>query len=219
MHPALRSSRRHSLGSSFGSPLLSVAVLAALGAGLAAAPAQAGPITYLFSGTGSGTVNGAAFSNAAFSFSVTTDTSTISTARFGPGDPSTAAVIANVSLAGFGAGTSLSPLDVFDASGGVAGLNDPVATSHDVLDFAAPQFQTYDLTTSLGPIPATLSTHSPFGTTLGTIDITSVSGGTFTATAAPVPEASTTVSLGLLLALGLGGLGVAAKRKKAPTSF
>ena len=46
-----------------------------------------------------------------------------------------------------------------------------------------------------------------------------ISAGSLVATGAPVPEASTTVSFGLLLALGMGGLVLAAKRRKASTSF
>ena len=51
--------------------------LVVLGVGLAATPAQAQPITYIFSGIGSGNVNSTNFTSATFSFSVTTDTSTI----------------------------------------------------------------------------------------------------------------------------------------------
>lgn len=107
----------------FSSPLvplrssaLALIGLAVLGTGLSTTSAQAGPITYTFSGVGSGTVDGTAFSSTAFTFSVTTDTSTISTARFGAGTPSTAPTMAAVSLAGFGAGTSLDLSGVFDSS-------------------------------------------------------------------------------------------------------
>ena len=200
------------------SSALALIGLAVLGTGLSATSAQAGGITYTFSGAGSGSVNGTAFNNAPFSFSFTTDTSTV---HVDPniGVPGIAAVTAAVSLTGFGTGVSLNPMVVFDNSNGVAGFYD-ATTSGDVLDFQAPQFKTYGLTTSLGPIPASFFYSSPFATSLGSISITSVSGGTFAAISAAVPvpavpEASTTASLGLLLALGMGGLVVAARRKKA----
>ncbi len=112
---------------------------------------------------------------------------------------------------GLARGTSVLPVHVFDG-----GYYPSIGLTQggDVLDFYEPQAVIYDLKTSLGPIPGSLEYHAPFATTLGNIDITSLSSGTFTATLNPVPEASTTVSFSLLPTMGLGGVFFAEKRKR-----
>ncbi len=201
-------------------PSLTSAALGLLAATAAlAAPAQAGPITYTFTGNVSGNVGGTAFTNALLTLTALGDTSNVTQAGPNSNFNNSVGRIA-FTLTGFGAGTSLNSFTVFDnQTNGIAGLTDQT-TTFDVFDESSPSFTTYDLKSSLGPIPTGFpftSTLRPLQTTLGAITISSSSNDTFTALASPpaVPEASTTVSLGLLLALGIGGLAVAGKRKKA----
>jgi len=212
MRPSLR--RRAIPGGALG-------LLAGLAA-LAAAPAQAGPIGYTFTGTVSGNVNGTAFTNATLTLLAIGDTSSVTSSMITPGAFRFNNPVGKVSvvLSGFGAGTSTNSLLVFDnQANSILGLQDPAVTgSQDVFDLSASSFATYDLKSSLAPTPADfpVSTLGVFQTSLGAITITSSSSDTFTAAAVPaVPEASTTASLGLLLALGMGGVLAAKKRKMA----
>jgi hypothetical protein len=206
MRPSLR--RRAIPGAALG-------LLAGLAA-LTAAPAQADPIGYTFTGTVSGNVNGTAFTNATLTLLATGDTTNVTSNAFGFNNP-----VGQVSvvLSGFGAGTSTNSLRIFDNQvNSILGLTD-ITLNKDVFNEQASSFATYDLKSSLGPVSAgfpTIAGLAPFQTSLGTITITSSSSDTFTAAAVPaVPEASTTVSLGLLLALGMGGVLAAKKRKTA----
>lgn len=197
-------------------PSLTSAVALGLLAGMAAlaVPAQAGPITYTFTGTVSGNVSGTAFTNSLLTLTAVGDTTSVTQAgsvfrnSVGP---------ITFTLTGVGAGTSLNSFTVFDnQTNGIAGLTDQT-TTFDVFDESSPSFTTYDLRSSLGPLPTGFpftSTLRPLQTTLGAITISSSSNDTFTASPPAVPEASTTVSLGLLLALGMGGMVVTAKKRK-----
>lgn len=185
---------------------------------LAAAPVAAAPATYTFSGTGDGVIlapgatgTGNGFSGA-FSFTFVGDTAL----AFSPSAGVTAITgPVTVSIAGHGTGVSTNPIGLFDnGTSGVAGLSD-AATGVDVFDVSSPAFSTYDLRSSLGPVPITLSSQSPFQTSIGTIQFADINGATFTADVAPVPEASSVASLSLLLVLGAGA---ALARRRTPAA-
>jgi hypothetical protein len=183
----------------------------------------AGPITFTFEGTGSGsgTTSPASFFNAPFTFSLTTDTTLISSTPTGFVTPLVAP--GSVSLDGttgtflFGSGpgngvgvevdgSSISLLleENYWEGAGVSGDSSSLAG--------------YDLESALGP----LILDSPGGgmtipTSFGTFSFWSVSNATFTATTgSAVPEPATAgLAGGILL---LGGFAALARTARRPTA-
>jgi hypothetical protein len=181
-----------------------------LGAAFAAisASAFAAPITYTLSGTGSGTVGAATFSNAAYTISVVGDTTAIT------GGPTFSNVVTGtMTIAGIGTATITEPIRVFNNQTNSAfGFGRP---GGDLLDVSDPAFATYALATSLGPIPGltpfALNQFSLLASSLGAITMPTSGPVTFQATtgAAPPPAVSTPVptlsEYGLLLLVLLTG--------------
>jgi hypothetical protein len=109
------------------------------------------PITFTINGTGTGLVDDTTITNAAFTFTLTTDTTLI-----GPGDAvgslATPAVSnVGLSIAGIGDSTFNDPLDIFVVTDGSVGLTDP-NQGVDLIDGRDAIFATYDLQSSLGPV-------------------------------------------------------------------
>ncbi len=199
--------------------MLNLSKLVALGAllglsALAAAPASAAPVTYVFSGLGTGIVHGNGFNDAAFSFSYATDTNYLNNVGGGLFSTQSNAAPVSVSVAGYGSGVSTNPVYFsFLPASNILGLTDTV-TGNKVF------FVQSSTLAGSGPVAITLADRnqyplSPFQTSIGDIEFSEIHNATFNGNFTPVPEASSVVSLSLLLALGAGTLFVAARRKKA----
>lgn len=181
---------------------------------LAAGVLSAGPITYTFTGPGStGTLNGVGFSNQTVTFSLTTDTGSISGSANCDAGCATPSAPFLFSVSGFPSGTIIDsvnftdcgPLCVFPGPQSV-GFSDPTrffvfVTSSSLIG--------YNLRSPIGPITSDQAVLEQFGsisTSAGTLAVTNPVTWTFTATTVPEPTL-----LGLML---LGTLAIAAKKTR-----
>jgi hypothetical protein len=149
---------------------------------------SAAPLFWTFEGVGSGALNGAPFANKTFTIFLTVDPTSVTDQPVISGSD---VVWANVLLSTIlvqdvGSGSFTYPLLVFDnsthdglgfsvdnsASGGFPG---------DMLDISAPQFATYGLTETLGPLNFASPTffNGVYGTTMGYLDFGSMSSISF----------------------------------------
>src|ERR1700730_2154251 len=145
------------------------------------------PITYIFTGTGTGTVGVAAFTNAAYTITLTGDTSAVTGAVLLFQNVTTA----TMTIASIGTATITEGVDIFDNQSG-AGLGFQRDQNRgDLLDVTNLAFATYRLATSLGPIsgltPFALNQFTALASTLGAITISSSGPVTFSAAAAVTP--------------------------------
>ena len=177
--------------------LLRLAVSAALFCGLGS---QAEGITYTFDATGSGTLGGVAFTNAAFTITVTADTMAI--VNCGGGVFSVDSATADIAISGFATASILTPTRLFDNNSvSVLGLSQASCLGGDYLDISNSAFGTYNLATALGPIfdpnPFAVGQFHDVSTTGGTLNVTSAQDVTFNAfpscDGGPVPEISSTL--------------------------
>ena len=188
-------------------------ILGTLGT-LAALPAMASPITFSISATGSGTLDGVAFSNETITFTEVTNTSDITTTCFTYSYPCAPDQAGNTVTVG-GVGYTISTdTYFFDNSINVAGIAYEPYQAYLSAESSSP-FATYGLTTALASAPYTLYTvgSTDLATSGGALDITSFSGeATFSAVlgspTSAVPEPG---SLGLMLA---GAIPLAALRMR-----
>jgi len=167
--------------------------------------ANADGITYTESGTASGTIGAASFTNALVTITFVGDTSNVTS--LGPGlfINGVETVTASGSINGVGAFTFTDSLaafvNQFGTSGPTAGISD--LTVNDILDtINSSVFATYDLTTAIGPVTGTslLNPGSSYGTSDGNLTFSEMSANsTFTATTA-VPEPSSLLLLGVAFA-------------------
>jgi len=166
-------------------------------------PAQATPITFSFTGVGSGNLDTTVFTDAAFEVLISVDTDDVifRTDTYGIEDLS-----GTIDISGVGIGTFVEPLYVFDCQSCVAvGFGN--RTKYDLIDLfvIGVGLDTYDLTSYFGPI----SDQDPFfgqfvnvELSIGALTFTSMSYATFTA----IPEPGTV----LLVAVG----GLVIRRRK-----
>jgi len=192
-----------------------VVVLASIFVLLAVAmPGSAASITYTFSGTGTGDLNGVPFTDTAFTITSQANTGSINPACF-TGVYCVRSNPATIAIAGFGPATFTTATEVFDNISGVLGF-ERWFDMPDLLDLSNPAFVTYNLATSIGPIfvPTPFSVNQwncsdgCVNTTQGILNFSAISNVTFTASTGPaVPEPAT------LTLLGLGYLAVGAARR------
>ncbi len=180
---------------------------------------KAGFITYLETTTGSGTLGGVAFTNALVTLTATADTSNVTgSSGFFTVHPTTA----TVSVDGFSPATfTSSTFDVIDNQSfsnngitGIVGFGD--TNSGTVLGDSNAAFQSYSLTTSIGPLTGAdfIRSDVTFATTAGGFVLSSAGPATFQAIIG-VPEPS---SLALSVIAGAIGLGVARTRRNRPAA-
>ena len=164
---------------------------------LCVAPAQATPITYTVTGTATGMLGVAAFTNALVTIALVGDTSFIGN------DVGSA----TVSVSGVGTASFTDIMFVTDNAANPSAQISDFTRNQLIFGTMAPAFATYDLRGPIGPIAGTslINALVAFPTTAGNFDIASVVGNTstFTATTAssvPEPAAMWLLGTGLLAA-------------------
>jgi PEP-CTERM motif len=179
-------------------------VLGLASAIVAIGPVLAAPVTYTEQGTGTGSLDGVAFTNASILLTMINDTTDVVS---GP-TPATVSITgtATVNVNNGPSETFTDPVTVFSRTIGpshIAGFGGPVGTAS-ILNTVNPIFATYDLTTSIGPISGfDGSIPFTFPTSSGDFRIDNAQGRTtiFTAVVSPaVPEPSSLTLLGIALA-------------------
>jgi len=177
------------------------------------ASAFAVPITYTFSGVGTGTVGATPFTNAAYTITLVGDTTAVTSAGQFHNVTTT-----TMTIAGIGTATITDVNNIFDNQGLSTLGFQSLVTFLDLLDVANPAFATYALGTNLGPISGltatALSQFTGVNSTLGQISMPSSGPVTFQATIGGAPPPQVVVTpvptlshYGLiLLALVTGGM-------------
>lgn len=186
--------------------ILAAAVLAFL---LSATAALAVPITYTFSGTGSGTWGLESFFDVFFSVTLPGDTGNVTVSS--PGIWQNTNLTGTIDISGLGTGTFTPPLLVFVNNNlDAVGFSDS-AYAYDYLDLykAGVGLDTYQLTTSFGPVTNPDSMYldiNGVATSQGDLSFTGVEQAslTFSANAVPVPDPVLLLGSGLLSLLGYG---------------
>jgi hypothetical protein len=154
-----------------------------------AAPAAASPIEYTETATGSGTLNGTAFTNDLITITAFGDTTGVITVM--PGFFANPGAVGTVTVSGVGSDTlPISVVFVMQAPplGPSAGFADPVQNAA-ILDTGDSAFSTYALNTAIGPItgPSFVRSDLTFATgSGGSFQILSAGDSTFTAVPGPI---------------------------------
>ncbi len=168
------------------------------------ASVQATPISYVYSGTGTGTLGGTPFTDAAFTITGTADTTNIAAWAATPGGLQNPHLSTLINIEGLGESSITTPVHSWVGSGTIGGIGKNLGPNW--ITFNEPAIAGYDLANAIGPIqednPSNFLQFSNVATTGGTLAFTSM--GTVTLTAIPVPEpvSVTFVATGLLLVAG-----------------
>ena len=174
--------------------------------------ASAVPITYLYSGTASGSLGANAFTDASFVITAQGDTSNVG--GWCCSNLQNTHASASISIASLGTVTFSAPTHTWIAEGCCMGFGADQASNYLTLDNAPSLLGVgYGLATDIGPIAGDAGTHGQFvniGTSGGALTISSLGGVSFQAITSAVPEASASV----LMALGLAGIGLAIRRRR-----
>jgi hypothetical protein len=170
------------------------------------------PVTYTEQAIASGTLGGSSFTSALVTIVFTGDTVNVTG---GGGFFTNAVGIATVTVGGIGTATFTDSMEAFDnqifGPPAAAGIGD-ITVPGSVLDTFNTVFASYDLTSSIGPVPggSFIRPDLTFGTTLGGLNISSAGDSTFTA----VVSSSATPEPTSLALVGLGSVALAAFRRK-----
>ncbi len=176
-----------------------LALMLAIGLLSVAHRAEATPITYTDTVTGTGALGALPFTNALVTISLTGDTSTV----FGDPIPRDFGN-ATVNVSGVGVATFTDPMmwaidNPGATAGPLAGIAD-VTTGFFLLGTVNGTFTLYNLRSSIGPVSGTVvfNPGALFPTTLGNFALTSVAGNTstFTAVTSAVPEPASVILVG-----------------------
>ncbi|MDR3415250.1 MAG: IPTL-CTERM sorting domain-containing protein [Nevskia sp.] len=143
-----------------------------------AGEAGASPITYQVTGTASGSLGGTNFTNAAVTISGTGDTA--NTSNRGSGVLQNPLQATSVSISGFSTVYAVDHIYFF-VNQGTPGAGFIDNESGDVVDLGAGSFSSYNAATSIGPVSASSRSLAPFGTSGGTLNMTSASNLVFNA--------------------------------------
>jgi hypothetical protein len=175
--------------------------------------ADAAFLTYIDTATLSGSLGGTSFTDAKVTVSGTGDTDDLYHFQGFPTQPAINLPSTTVTVAGIGTATFTNPFAIVYGQGlRFAGFAE-LTTLHTVLGVQITTTRPYDLTTPIGPLPGVAEfTMVPFQTSLGVLEITSSTTGTFTAAIVPEPS-----SLALCGIAGVVGLAVARARRKRAT--
>jgi hypothetical protein len=187
--------------------LLSIAMVGAALTAFAAGSANAVPLTYIFTGTASGTLDGLPFTDLDFTFTVRTDTETLGfydALQYMNLEQTAPATIA---LAGHPTATVSDPIYVFGGyPGGTAGFG--IRDVGGVFFFSAfpgdplPELIDYHMDTPVGPFVGVVASWAEGGTLQTDLGVLVLSSFSATGTFQAVPEPA-------LLPLLAGGLAAA----------
>lgn len=173
--------------------------------------AWAVPITYIYSGTGSGSLAGTDFFSTGFVITAQADTDNI--APWGNATVQNTHASATITLSGFGTFSFTAPTHTWIADNCCMGIGADLSSNYLTLFSPAIASVGYALATDIGPIfDAFATTQGQFTgieTSGGELSITQLNGASFQAITSAVPEASASV----LMALGLAAIGLAARRR------